>query len=333
VLARIGGLVRFGAQLPITANLLLGSRPARWALEKVFGLSRRRMLPKLALRPFLSRARRAGLTTRGGPAPTDGPTSVLRVAYFVDVFANHADPLIGEATVAVLRHHGIEVYVPPRQKGCGVAALTQGDLDSARELAAHNVRVFADLIRDGHVIVASEPTAVVTISQDYPLLADDADTKLVASQTQDLTAFLWGMYEVGWLRTDFQKPLDLTLGHHVPCHVKALGGEPAGPKLLRLIPGVRVKTIDKSCSGMAGTYGLKASAYEASLRAGRPMLDELNDPAVRYGSTECSTCRMQMQEGSRKRTLHPVQYLAYAYGLLPKLEKKLRRPLGKLVTD
>jgi len=59
----------------------------------------------------------------------------------------------------------------------------------------------------------------------------------------------------------------------------------------------------------------------------------LNVPAIQYGSTECGSCRLQMQEGSRKRTLHPVQYLALAYGLLPPIERKLRRPLGKLVTD
>ena len=63
------------------------------------------------------------------------------------------------------------------------------------------------------------------------------------------------------------------------------------------------------------------------------MLDELNRPGVLYGSTECSSCRMQMEEGSGKRALHPVQYLAYAYGLLPEIGAKLRKPLGELVSD
>lgn len=332
VLARIGGLTRFGGMFSTTTNLLLGSRMARWVIEKLLGISRRRMLPQLASRPFLRRASRAGYTTRGGGLPTDAPPSSLRVAYFSDIFANHADPLIGEATVAVLRYHGIEVFVPPRQRASGSAALAQGDLDTARELATRNVRAFADLIRDGFVVLCSEPTAAVTIVQDYPRLLDDADTALVASQTQELTSFLWGMHQAGWLRTDFQRPLNFSLGHHVPCHIKALG-EPAGPKLLRLIPGIQVTTIDKSCSGMAGTYGLKATAYEASLRAGKSMLDELNTPAIRFGSTECGPCRMQMQDGSGKRTLHPVQYLAMAYGLLPLIEKKLYRPLGKLVSS
>ena len=84
---------------------------------------------------------------------------------------------------------------------------------------------------------------------------------------------------------------------------------------------------------MAGTWGLKAEHYETSLAAGAAMLAEMNRPRVLFGSTECSACRMQMQEGSGKRTLHPVQYLAYAYGLMPELEARLARPLGHLVSD
>jgi Fe-S oxidoreductase len=102
---------------------------------------------------------------------------------------------------------------------------------------------------------------------------------------------------------------------------------------LSLIPGLRVHTIDAGCSGMGGTWGLKAENYRASLAAGAAMFAELDRPRVLFGSTECSACRMQMQEGSGKRTLHPVQYLAYAYGLLPELESRLSRPLGRLVSD
>ena len=82
---------------------------------------------------------------------------------------------------------------------------------------------------------------------------------------------------------------------------------------------------------MAGTFGLQSAGYEASLAAGRPMLDELSRPAVMFGSTECSACRLQMEEGSGKRTLHPVQYLALAYGLMPELARRLREPIRTLV--
>ena len=82
---------------------------------------------------------------------------------------------------------------------------------------------------------------------------------------------------------------------------------------------------------MAGTFGLKAANYAVSLAAGRPMLDELRRPRVLFGSTECSTCRMQMEDGGGKRTLHPAQYLALAYGLMPDLARRLHEPIRELV--
>jgi Fe-S oxidoreductase len=133
------------------------------------------------------------------------------------------------------------------------------------------------------------------------------------------------LYQQGNLRTDF-RPLPIAVGHHVPCHLKALGRPPVGPTLLSLIPEMRVHTIDVSCSGMAGTFGLKAANYEASLAAGRPMLEELRRPHVMFGSTECSTCRIQMEDAA-VRTLHPAQYLALAYGYLPELRQRLLQPI------
>jgi Fe-S oxidoreductase len=211
-------------------------------------------------------------------------------------------------------------------------ALAQGDVETAREIARDNLRVFADLAREGYRIVCPEPTAAVMLRHDYLDLLDDPDARLVADRTVELTTYLWELHERGQLRTDF-RPLPLPLGHHVPCHVKALGRPPAGPALLSLIPDVRVHSIDVSCSGMAGTYGLRASAYETSLAAGKPMLDELRRPRVMFGSTECSACRLQMEEGSGKRTLHPIQYLALAYGLMPELERRLQTPVRGLVVQ
>jgi len=327
VLARIETLMTLAGNFAFTTNRMLDNRPARWAIEKLFGISRKRTLNKFTHRTFLRRSRKAGLTRRKpkGERP--------RLAYFADVFVNYNDPLVGVAAVKVLEHCGYEVFVPPRQQGSGIAALVQGDVESAREIAAGNVRILAELVREGYEIIASEPSAAMMLTQDYLDLFDDGDTRLVAEHTRELGEFLWHLHERGALPADFAGPLDVQLGHHVPCHIKALGGTPAGPKLLGLIPGVRVHTIDKSCSGMAGSYGLKKANYLPSLAAGKPMLDEMRRPRVLFGSTECGSCRMQMQHGSGKRTMHPIQYLALAYGLMPELGERLLKPLGRLVTD
>src|SRR5262249_11648323 len=323
VLARTESFARLGSTFSAFTNAALGSRTIRWMLEKIFGVSRKRRLPGSAHRSFPRPAARGGWTTPPRPGRP-------RVAYFVDVFANYNDPTIAEAVVAVLHHNGIEVYVPPGQWGCGMAPLAHGDVEMARETVQHNVRILADLAREGYPIVCSEPTAALMLRQDARDLLDDPDVALVADATVELTAYLWGLHRQGRLGTEF-RPLNFAVGHHVPCHLKALGRSPAGPALLELIPGLRVHTIDVSCSGMAGTFGLQAENYEVSRQAGRPMLDELGRPRVLFGSTECSTCRLQMEDGGGKRTLHPVQYLALAYGYLPELWQRLREPIGDLV--
>jgi Fe-S oxidoreductase len=323
VLARTESFAAFGSSLAMLVNAALRSRMFRWLVEKLFGVSRKRRLPTFTSRSFLRRAERRGWTK----PPHSGRPGV---AYFVDVFANYNDPQLGEAVVAVLNHHGIDVYVPPDQLSCGMAPLAQGDVEHAREVAQENLRILAELARDGCQILCSEPTAALMLQQDYLNLVEDPEAQLVADHTVELTAFLWDLHEQGRLRTDFQ-PLPLSVGHHVPCHLKALGKSPAGPRLMGLIPGMRVHTIDVSCSGMAGTFGLKAENYAASLEAGQPMLHELARPDIRFGSTECSTCRMQMEDGGGKRTLHPIQYLALAYGLMPGLAKRLQEPIGELV--
>jgi FAD/FMN-containing dehydrogenase/Fe-S oxidoreductase len=323
VLARTEWYAWLASRLAPVVNVLLATRTFRWFVEKLFGISRQRRFPTFAATNFLQRARHRGWTRKpeiGGP----------RVAFFVDLFATYNDPQIAEAVVAVLHHNGIEVYVPPRQQGCGMAPLAVGDLDSARDIVQANLREFADLAREGFAILCAEPTAALMFKNDARTLVPGPDAELIAEATVEFTTFLWDLHQRGKLRTDF-KPLPVALGHHVPCHLKALGGPIVGPALLALIPSLRVHTIDVSCSGMAGYYGMRADAYETSLAAGAPMLAELSRPRVVYGSTECSTCRIQMEDGANKRTLHPAQYLALAYGLMPELAGRLKSPVGKRV--
>jgi Fe-S oxidoreductase len=264
----------------------------------------------------MSQAKRRGLTQK--------PNGAKPIAlYFVDLYANYIEPQIAEATVAVLQHHGFDVYVPPAQRGSGIEALAHGDVETAREAALKNLRLLVEAARLGWPIVCSEPSAALMLKQDYLDLQADDDARAVAQHAVELTAFLWQLHRDGKLRTDF-KPLDVSIGHHVPCHVKALHGPIAGPELLKLIPQLRMHAIDVGCSGMAGTFGMKSANYRLSHQAGQEMLAQLRRPQNLFGSTECSSCRLQMEDGAHKRTLHPVQYLALAYGLVPEVADRLR---------
>jgi FAD/FMN-containing dehydrogenase/Fe-S oxidoreductase len=307
--ARSESLLRIARHFATTVNFLLARRSVRWLLEKVYRLSRYRRIPRLAHRSFLHRAWWAGLTRRRRTAAKH------KVVYFVDHFANIHDPQVGEATVAVLKHLGCEVVVPWRQRASGMTPLSFGDADTARELARANVRTLVEYVRDGYVIVCSEPTAAVALVQDYRFLLDDEDTLLVAKQTRELMTFLGELHAASELPSP-TLPLPTTIGHHVPCHVKVLG-RAAAPSLLQLIPDLQIHTLDEGCSGMAGVWGLSADHYVDSLAAGRSMIEAFDRPRILFGSSECSACRMQMEETTGKRTLHPIVYLAWAYGVLP----------------
>src|SRR5205085_3449543 len=69
VLARTESFARASSALAPVVNALLGNRPFRWALEKLFGVSRRRRLPSFAGKNFLQRAARRGWTRPPSPRP------------------------------------------------------------------------------------------------------------------------------------------------------------------------------------------------------------------------------------------------------------------------
>ena len=77
---------------------------------------------------------------------------------------------------------------------------------------------------------------------------------------------------------------------------------------------------------MGGTYGLARDRFWTSIRAGRGLMRRLRDPDIEIGATECGACRIQMEQGVTKRTLHPVKLLGLGYGLNPELRAAFQRP-------
>ena len=91
--------------------------------------------------------------------------------------------------------------------------------------------------------MATEPSAVLCLTREYPLLLDDDETRLVAANTFEACHYLWQMHLTGKLQLDF-KPVNVTVGYHQPCHLKALAIGSPGESLLRLIPGLSVERTE-----------------------------------------------------------------------------------------
>ncbi|MGI9428660.1 MAG: anaerobic glycerol-3-phosphate dehydrogenase subunit C [Bythopirellula sp.] len=316
LLTRVDTLCATACRFSRLANWAVGNVVARWVIEKVFGIAQGRKLPRFNSRPFLQQAAERRLNR-----PQRSTTE--KVLYFVDTYANYCDTQLAEALLAVLGHNGIEAYIPESQRHAGMPLITHGVLDPARRVAEQNVALLAEAVRQGYTIVATEPSAVLALTHDYPtLLPGDHDATLVAENTYEACHYLWRSHQRGKLQLDFS-PLPTTLGFHTPCHMKALQVGTPAESLLELIPGLRLERLEKGCSGIAGMYGFKRENYRNSLRAGLPLLSAVRTGSFKVATTTCSTCKIQMEQGTHKPTIHPIKIVALAYGLMPELRQLL----------
>ena len=307
-------------------NPLLNTASFRWMLERVVGVSRRRKLPPLTRRTFLKSAPHEWLSP---PVSLRDPHPVI---YFVDHFANSHDTELAFAFGRIIEHHGRKLHVPPSQKRSGMAFISTGDLESARLLAETNIRVLAEFAREGCPIVCTEPSAVVCLKYEYPRLIDHPDVKLVADHVIEAGEFLSQWHQQQLLRTDFS-PLPFKTTYHTPCHLRALGRTAPLVELCRLIPQFQASTVDHGCSGLAGTFGLTREHFDESLAIGHKLMEQMRSDQIDFGLTECSSCKLQMEQQSTTPTLHPLKVLALAYNLMPDIHRRLKPNFKKLVTS
>jgi len=324
ILTRIDRLCAIASRFSRLANWAIANRVARWVIEKTMGIAQGRKLPRFSSRPFLQHSTQRRLNR---PQRSSGE----KVLYFVDTYANYCDTQLAEALVAILEHNGISVYVPDRQQQAAMPMISRGVLEPARRVAEENVGMLAEAVRQGYTIVATEPSAVLALTHEYPiLLPGDDDAVLVAENAYEACHYLWRCHQRGQLELDFT-PLTMTVGYHAPCHLKALEVGTPSENLLGLVPGLRVEQLEKGCSGIAGLYGFQHRNYRNSLRAGLPLLTAVRTGDFQLGATECSTCKIQMEQGTSKPTIHPIKLVALAYGLMPELRQLVNSTSGDLV--
>lgn len=309
ILTRSELISRIAAALGPLANLFTQPAWCRRIMEWTLDLDRRRAMPKFAWRSNIDKLYRYWQRQEPIRSPVD------KVAYFLDLYATYNDHQLGRAVMDVLRHNNIEVVIPG-QVAVSAPAISYGDLDYARRAVRFNARNLALAVAAGYKIVCSEPTAALYLKQEYLDITDDKNTRLVSENTYELTDYLAGLHRQGRLRQDGFKKLNLKLAYHKPCHYQALKIDHGTTYLLSHIDGLRIEHLPNSCCGIAGTFGFQKKNFDLSMRAGAPMLDPLRQSDADYGLTECSTCKMQMELATAKKTIHPIKILAQAYGLL-----------------
>jgi Fe-S oxidoreductase len=66
---------------------------------------------------------------------------------------------------------------------------------------------------------------------------------------------------------------------------------------------------------MDGTWGMKKDYFELSLKVAKKLFREVEQAEPQEVVTDCPLSAMQIEYGTKKKPVHPVQVLHRAYGL------------------
>ena len=298
--ANIATLLRLGSVLPTLANFVASTPLARMALQRL-GVHHQRPVPRLANQTFdrWFRGRAPRSQTKGD------------VVLFDDTFTNFVHPEVGIAATRIVEALGYRVIRVENRACCGRPSISKGLLDDARVLAERNVSALLDHAESGTPIVGTEPSCVLTLRDEYPLLLRDEAAATVASQA--LLFDEWLVRELN--QEDSPQIFDGDHGKlmlHAHCHQKALAGFDQTLNVLRQA-GYEPTAIDSGCCGMAGSFGFEAEHYEISRKMGEyKLFPALRDSAGTPAAITGVSCRQQIGHFTDIEPRHVVEYLADA---------------------
>ncbi len=277
------------------------------ASERWLGLSARRSLPRWSPRPF-------------APSETSmGPIGAPEVVLLVDTFSRYFDSGVAGAAVSVLQHGGYRLHLPRPPDGgrplcCGRTYLAAGLVEEARAELRRTREALRPFVERGLPVLGLEPSCLFTLCDELPALLPDEESRALAGRAQLLDCFLAEQAEAGRLTLPLQRLAESHALLHGHCHQKAFQAFEASRRVLSLVPGLRVETVESSCCGMAGAFGYQAETYEVSLK----MAELALLPAVRAappGSlivADGTSCRHQIADGTGRQAEHVVQVLQRA---------------------
>ena len=291
------------SRLAPLANWRNNSPLLRKLFEKFAGISAERTLPLWRRDVFRSDA-------EAGPA--DGREVVL----FADTFNRAYERENLDAALRVLVAGGYRVHIPRPTDGgrplcCGRTFLSAGLVDHARAELDRLVQTYAPFAARGVPIIGLEPSCLLTLRDELLSLRSDASAKSVSAQALLFEEFLVREAEAGRLALSLG-PVGAKALVHGHCHQKSFGAFKPVEQVLRLIPDLKVETIESSCCGMAGAFGYAADTYRASI----DMAELSLLPAVRGADAAAlivadgTSCRHQIADGTQRPALHVARVLA-----------------------
>lgn len=286
----------------------MDSRGEDWAFAAAVGMGRRLGLappdlPRLAPEPSSRR--------RPPPPPAEARAAAV---YFVGCATNVFYPETAADALRVLAINGIDARSPSGLGCCGLPALVEGDLETARALMRRNVELIAD---HGPADLVTDCTSCAAAFRHWgPKLFAPGDKIREQADLISLRVFEAGEYLAKLGLAERPGPLDREATYHVPCH---RGPNPelmeAPRALLGAIPGLKLKEMEfpERCCGAGGSFHLTHRGLATAIRAKK--IADIRATGAAILVTQCPSCRSFLAPAlAGIEVMHPLSLLARAYG-------------------
>ncbi len=311
---------KLGSALAPLANATLSTPNSkmRAVVEKVTGVAQERVLPPFARQRFSTWFR-----ARGTVAIDNRRPSVAAV--FPTCLVEYQDTQVGKDLVRVYERNGIECRLPDGQVCCGAPLLHQGDVEGFRVNARKNITLMAKMLRHARgngeelAIVVPQPTCGYLLKKDYLDYVGGPDADLVAAHTYDASEYLMKLHREDkaaggeGLDVHFEGDVPETTTYHAPCHLRAQNMGLRSRDLMKLT-GTKI-TVVAECSGIDGTWGLRAENFDLARKAATKMAADINRADSEAVAGDCSLANGGIVLETGTNPQHPLSLMARAYGI------------------
>ena len=286
------------------ANAVNGSSFFSGLLKKALGVAPARHIPRV----YRQRFRQMHLSLVAQYKPTG-----KEVVLFIDEFTNTLDVPVGEDALALLIRLGYQVKL--YQGDSGRTFLSKGFLKQAQDLARKNLNNLSPYLTKSIPVLGVEPSAVLSFKDEYPrMLSGDPRAADLAKSSMTIEHFIAQEAAQGTISSKQFTRSHKEIKVHCHCHQKALENAKDTFDMLNLPEKYSVALINSGCCGMAGSFGYEKEHYQVSMDIGNLRLF----PAIRKAEKHVeiaangTSCRHQIEDGTKKKAKHPVTLLLEA---------------------
>lgn len=296
----VGGLATTMAPV---VNFTLGLKPVKAVMHATLGVDKHRTFPAYTGQKFETWYKRN--------AKAEQDSFPKHVSYFHGCYANYNFPQLGKDLVKVMNALGYGVHLLEKEKCCGVALIANGMPKQAAKQGEINMESMRKSVAEGREIITTSSTCTFTMRDEYKHLLH-LDNKVAQDNLSLATRFIYRLIDSGEVKIAFRKDFKMKVAYHTACHMERMGWAVYSTGLLRMIPGLELVMLDSQCCGIGGTYGFKKENYPISQAIGASLFQKIEEAGVDYVSTDCETCKWQIEMSTSAKVLNPISILADA---------------------